>query len=370
MVHLADPTKRDIVFLLGAGAVYDAGLPTAVGLTNCVEKALADEYPTLLPVLRFVSGAVQFGKACQGEPPNDRINIEELLTACSFLATRERSEVYPFVGAWHEQISRLQPLPKGIQSHRSDSSFGFLAGYCRQGLHDWLAIEDSAMLQYLQGFRDFIDAGYRLRIFTLNYDECIERALTDALGDVNSSWTTGFGQAGWNPSLLDSDKRVAYVYKLHGSLDWVRDPKLGICSVRWPPARDSEELPEDFDAFLVFGTDVKLQAVDPFLTLLFRFQQLLNHNDVIVVVGYSFGDHHVNAMILEALQRDPQMRCVVVNTHGLEELLPDDSDFARLVAVEQRFVLVKGTAKDAFESTELLGAVQRAQETREEELPF
>jgi NAD-dependent SIR2 family protein deacetylase len=370
MVHLAMPEKREIVLLLGAGATVDAGLPMAIGLTNCAEEGIADKYPTLLPVLRFISGAIQFGKACQGEPLTYKINIEELLTACSFLASREKSDVYPFVAAWHELINTLQLLPEEIQSDGTVYSFQFLADYCKQGLRDWLEIRYPAKLKYLWGFRDFINAGYKLRIFTLNYDECIERALADALGDININWTTGFGERGWDPKLLGSDEYEAYVYKLHGSLDWVRDPKLGICSVKWPPARESEELPADFEALLVFGTDVKLQAVDPFLTLLFRFQQLLNASDVLVVVGYSFGDHHINAMILEALQRDPRMRCIIANPKSLDELLPHDSDFQRLVAVEQRFVEVRLSAKEAFDSNELLNAVDGIFKAHEEELPF
>lgn len=285
MVHLATTKKREIAFLLGAGATKDAGLPTATELTDYMEEDIAEKYQALLPALRFIKGAIQFGKGCRGEPVTDKINIEELLTACSLLASREKSGAYPFVSAWHERINTLQLLPEEIQSDGATNSFQFLADYCKRRLHDWLAIKDSAALKYLWGFRDFINAGYRLRIFTLNYDECIERALTEALGNINESWTTGFNQTGWEPELLDSDKYEVYLYKLHGSLDWVKDPKLGICSVKWPPAHESEELPADFESLLIFGTDVKLQAVDPFLTLLFRFQQLLNATDVLMVIG-------------------------------------------------------------------------------------
>jgi hypothetical protein len=338
MVHLDSMQKRkDLVFLLGAGSVQDAGLPTAVGLTKCVEESINNNFPNLLPVLRFVYGALQFGKACQGEGSTNKINIEELLTACSFLATRNKSEIYPFVGAWHELINTHQVLPKGVISNETSDSFHFLANYCKLGLRDWLSIKDSTLLKYLWSFRDFINAGYQLRIFTLNYDECIECALTESLSQVNERWTTGFDEKGWNPSLLDDNKYDAYLYKLHGSLDWVKDQRLGICSVKWPAAEESEEIPEEFDPLLVFGINVKLQAIDPFLTLLFRFQQLLNSSEVLVIIGYSFGDDHINSMILDSLQRDPRKRCIIVNPGGIETLLPQDSDFRRLVAVEQRF---------------------------------
>jgi hypothetical protein len=370
MVYLAMSDKREIVFLLGAGATVDAGLHTATDLTDIVEQTIAAKHPSLLPALRFIRGAIQFGKACQSQPLTDKINIEELVMACTLLASREESDVYPFVSAWHERITRLQRLPDDIQSNGTNDSFQLLANYCKQGLRNWLAIKDAALIKYLWSFRDFINEGYRLRIFSLNYDECIECALSDALGQVNKEWTTGFDEGGWNPKLLDSDNYEAYIYKLHGSLDWVRDPKFGICCVKWPPARDIEELPDDFESLLIFGTDIKLQAVDPFLTLLFRFQQLLNVSDILVVVGYSFGDTHVNAMILEALQRDPRMRCIITNTESLDKLLPHDSDFKNLLAVEQRFIEVRCSAKKAFESNELLAAVKSVFKDHEKELPF
>lgn len=127
MVHLAMTEKREVVFLLGAGATHDAGLPTATGLADCVEEGVAEEYPTLLPVLRFIYGAIQFGRGCQNESLTRKINIEELLVACSFLASREKSDVYPLVGAWHEQISRLQLLPEEIQSNGTADSFQFFS---------------------------------------------------------------------------------------------------------------------------------------------------------------------------------------------------------------------------------------------------
>lgn len=233
-----------------------------------------------------------------------------------------------------------------------------------------MEVKDPAKLKYLRGFRDFINEGYRLRIFTLNYDECIERALVNALGDINVKWTAGFGEKGWNPRLLESGNYDAYVYKLHGPLDWVSDPKFGICSVRWPRAHESEELPADFEPLLVFGTDVKLQVVDPFLTLLFQFRQLLNVNYVLVVVGYSFGDTHVNSMILEALQHNPRMRCIIADIESLDKILPPDPDFQRLKDIGRRFVEVQGPAQKVFDSNELLYAVNDVFKAHEEELPF
>ncbi|MBI1878447.1 MAG: SIR2 family protein [Chloroflexi bacterium] len=361
--------RKEVAFLLGAGAVKEAGLPTAVDLQEIVEKDITDKFPSLLPALRFISGAIQFGKACRAEPATSKVNIEDLLIACAFLASRNKSHIYPFVSAWHERISLLQPLPREIKSDQASDTFQFLGYYCKNGLRDWLAIKEPHRLKYLRSFKDFIDAGYRLRIFTLNYDECIECALQDILGPINGKWTTGFDEQGWKPELLACDDFDAYIYKLHGSLDWVNDPKFRICSVKWPPGQDSEEIPSDFEPLLIFGTNTKLQSVDPYLTLLFHFQQTLNVSDVLVVVGYSFADAHINAMLLEALQRDPQMRCLVAHKNSTpKDLLPPD--FEKMVGLEERFIHAKCFAEEAFQSNELLKKVQEVFIAYKEELPF
>jgi hypothetical protein len=366
------PERSEVAFLLGAGAVRDAGLPTAIELTGKVEATVSASYQPLMPVLRFIAGAVEFGRGCRGEPVHGNINIEELLSACMFLAERERHYAYPFVSSWHERVSIHQRLPNGISSggEADEDSFSFLAELCHSRLREWLEIRDNADVKYLRGFLDFINRGYRLRIFTLNYDDGIERALSDSLGLMNGRWTTGFDSRGWNPEKLASDEYDAYVYKLHGSLDWVRDPKLGVCSTKWPAAEEVEELPSDARPLLIFGTDAKLQPVDPFLSLLFRFQQSLFRSTILVAIGYRFADTHVNAMILDALQRDPQMRCIVANPEGVKDLIPEASDLGRLVAVERRFVEVKMTARRAFDSNELVKQVDEVFEEQREEKPF
>jgi hypothetical protein len=364
-------TKRDIIFLLGAGASVDAGLPAAVKLTENAERDLKLQYPALLSALRYLKGAIQFGKACREESSDNPINIEEILNACSFLSTRGLSYAYPFVGAWHERIQALELLPESIRSSSTtDDTFRFLATYCKHGLLKWLRVDNAASVEYLKPLIEFVDYGFVPRIFTLNYDECMELALQDALGAINTSWTTGFGKEGWDQKLLSSGAFDAYLYKLHGSLDWISDPKLGICSIKWPEADQADELPSDFDPLLIFGVDVKFQPTDPFLTLLYNFRQWLNLAQIIVVIGYGFGDIHINAMLLEALQRSPQMRCIVVNTSKLDDLLPDDSNFRKLLNLEERFIAIPKTTKVALQSGSVLQEVQKIIKHAEEEAPF
>ncbi|MHB0876619.1 MAG: SIR2 family protein [Anaerolineae bacterium] len=360
----------DIAFLLGAGAAVDAGLPTAERLAQLAEEGLVENHDSMVPVFRFISGAIHFGQACQGATLTAATNIEQILACCTLLARRNTHLIYPFVSAWHERVAQLQRLTADGEYADQPDSFAWLAHYCKAGLSRWLEIREPHRLKYLRNFViDFTRLSQRLNLFTLNYDDCIERALAETIGPVNEKWTTGFDHSGWNPRLLQADGMRACLYKLHGSLDWVRDERLGVCSVRWPRADDAEELPADTDPLLIFGADVKLQAVDPYLTLLYHFQQALYSSRVLVTIGYSFGDDHINSMILRALQQDSQMRCVVVGPSGLG-VLSRDTGFSRAVAVEKRFSAVQAKAKDAIENDTLVREVKRVLSASEAEPPF
>lgn len=363
-------TSTEIAFLLGAGAVKDAGLPTAVELTSKVEAVVESEYRSLLPAFRFLVGAIQFGRGCRGERPTAPVNIEEFISACVLVTTRDVQTVYPFVSAWHERIGTLCQLPQDIRTERACGSFEFLAKLCRERLSTWLSVDDSAKVKYLRSFSDFTRSKFKLRVFTLNYDDCIERALSDAVGKINEQWTTGFDENGWNPNLLVSDAYDVYLYKLHGSLDWVADAKLGVCSIRWPAAEDTEGVSADEEALLIFGTNSKMRPVDPFLSLLFHFQQALNRSTLLVIVGYSFGDEHVNEMIFDSLQRDVKMRCIVASPRTLQDLIPSNSNLARFVDLEKRFVPLRMGAREAFDSNALLRTTTRVLEELTEEEPF
>jgi hypothetical protein len=363
-------TKRGrMAMLLGAGASVDAGMPSAAGLTKRLDDWLTTERRELLPALRFVNGAVQFGKSCRGEAVSASTNIEEILAACSFLGSRSGSSVYPFVGAWHEQLATLERA--FMTAGGVGSPFDELAVVCKQQLRAWLAIEvdEASRVKYLWSLHGFVGAGFDLDVFTLNYDSTVELALQTSRGEVNTAWTTGFDESGWNPNLLERDFALR-IFKLHGSLDWIRDEKLGLCSLRWPAATNSEEIPESAESLLIFGTDTKLQAVDPFLTLLYGFQRSLFMSAALIIVGYSFGDKHVNDIIWEAMQRDAQKRCIVVNPAGIEQLFAGDTKLSRLVDVENRFREIKTTAKDALERDLALAELKSVLQEQASEEPF
>lgn len=62
----------------------------------------------------------------------------------------------------------------------------------------------------------------------------------------------GYSNFDFNPN-----KNVdIYLYKLHGSIDWKRDPNNGNILIKQATPRT--------DAELIFGTDAKRTSIDPF----------------------------------------------------------------------------------------------------------
>src|SRR6266478_3568989 len=58
--------KHDLLFLLGAGASKDAGMPLASEITERIVTDIERTYPCLLPLLRFVQGGICFGRVSPG----------------------------------------------------------------------------------------------------------------------------------------------------------------------------------------------------------------------------------------------------------------------------------------------------------------
>jgi SIR2-like domain len=307
--------KRNIVFLLGAGASKDAGLPLAIEITDRIVDDIERSYTSLMPLLRFVHGGICFGRGCSNKKPDDRVNVEEFLIACQDLARRSSSSLYPFVSSWHEKLAEVGRLPPEIEASGETNAFEFVSRHCKQRLREWLTVTDSTKVKYFRNLRDFISEGFRLHVFTLNYDECVELALANELGEINGRWTTGFDHKGWKPDLLDNKKKRydALLYKLHGSLDWVEDEELGVCSLKWPMAEHAEEIPDTYESLLIFATALKVIPRDPYLSLLVRFRAELYRCECVVILGYSFGDDHVNTMLLDALRKRPTLQCVIAN---------------------------------------------------------
>lgn len=155
----------------------------------------------------------------------------------------------------------------------------------------------------------------RINVFTLNYDTMVEQA-GDSEGVVLLDGFVGTVKKVFRPEVYDQDlyfpadttegrvhrfDRVLHLYKLHGSINWKGeepswDNPYGV-SV-------STVLESDQSNVLIYPTPTKQGEIlgMPYSELFRRFASaVVRPQSTLFVIGYGFGDKHVNAIIRQAL---------------------------------------------------------------------
>ena len=130
----------------------------------------AEIHELLLDVFRFVKGAIFFAQCCQTNPIGNPINIEDIMKRLHLLKNRQKDDLYPFIGSWHEKI--------WIFESKDQRCFANLIDFIEARLIRWLDVQGKDLkVAYLMGFGKLgSDLGAKIRIFSLNYDLSIERA--------------------------------------------------------------------------------------------------------------------------------------------------------------------------------------------------
>lgn len=236
-------------------------------------------------------------------------NIERLVNVLDELRKKERHTLYPFVGAWNPKLVDVAGDDFARVRDFRDSIIDVLR-------NQWVALPESEKADYYRGLLRFQeDFGHPLRVFSLNYDLCVEVACGPDLVQ------RGFLDREWDWRLFDetSDDPVPLLlYKLHGSTDWyfADDGRVTYS--------DSTSSISNEDIALIFGTSYKLQYVDPFLFFAYELRRwTLDTARVIVCIGYGFNDDHINGILRQALRQDQERRLLAVAGPSAERSVCD-----------------------------------------------
>ena len=171
--------------------------------------------------------------------------------------------------------------------------------------NEWVVLRKRESAAYYSGLLRFQkEYEYPLRVFSLNYDLCVEETCG------REKVQMGFYERAWDWRLFDEasdDPTPLMLYKLHGSVDWYfsEDGKVTYS--------DSPSTIKDEEVALIFGTSYKLQYVDPFLFLAYELRRwTLDSARIIVCIGYGFNDDHINGILQQSLRQDRQRKLLAV----------------------------------------------------------
>lgn len=156
-------------------------------------------------------------------------------------------------------------------------------------------------------YRKFFDKlrdHFELGIYNLNYDTVAGTAWPEAYCGFDRQ-----GQGNFEPLSVSQRKEWGFVYHLHGSVHHciVEHPRR----IRWQNDLSSEfkdgpnfarEMAQGFKpvpltTFITGGFKLDQLLVDPYQTLYSVLVRHVHEADAILVVGYGFGDPHVNCVL-------------------------------------------------------------------------
>ena len=356
--------KRDeIILLLGAGASVEAGIPDSSKMVQEIEERVSgndDKWKLFRDLYRYVRSSIFYADGLDGIF-GDKVpfNIERLVNVLDELSKKERHTLYPFVGAWNPKL-------QDVAGSKFEEVSNFRSEIIRILRERWVALPEREKAAYYQGLLQFQkEYEHPLRVFSLNYDLCVEE--TCEYDKVQR----GFSGRAWDWRLFDETSGgplPLLLYKLHGSLDWSFNEDGRVSYSDSPSHIDPENMA------LIFGTSYKLQYVDPFLFLAYQLRRwTLDTARIIVCIGYGFNDDHINGILQQSLRQDPNRKLLAV-------LRPDDEKFAckekqrlvkQLTAQEDQIIAKACGAKEflgKYLNLEFLGSLFPPEEDLIEEL--
>lgn len=402
---------QKILYLLGAGASKDAGLPLASELTQLIVADINSDLKkpnttyALKGVINYVVSTMIGHRGKSGANPEIMPDIESVVSAVELLGNRSKVELVPFIQNWDPAIELLEKknvwnpnwardVRDGVLSDLThfggkleEGLKGFMEEHYNMGskgdqysklmdelllqLKTQLMLTDASPTQYLEPLIELGRSG-KLTIATINYDLTIETVaerrgidICRGLDNWNDEWRMHWSNSG------------IQLIKLHGSIDWGRGSRKNPDHQKNLLMSEEILVPMKNPAsnrllpFVVYGKREKLRPEGPFSELRSKFISELRKTSHLVVIGYSFGDEHINELIKKWLNSNLNHKIVIVSPDiPIRVVWGSDNFLQRLLTSLQRMSVgvdsrvistrvlpIRSTAKDAL--LELCHGVER-----------
>jgi hypothetical protein len=167
----------------------------------------------------------------------------------------------------------------------------------------------------------------RVKLFTLNYDLLFEESANNSgftiIDGFSFSYPRTFSGKYFDLDIVNREKtrikneesfdsKVFHLYKMHGSLNWHRDRDRDIIK-----QTETTENP-----LIIYPASEKYESSyeQPYFEMMSRFQQALRkENTLLIVIGFGFGDKHIQNVINEAVKQNSSFHLVIINYNGKDK---------------------------------------------------
>lgn len=292
--------SESIIFVLGAGASVDSNIPHAGKMVSEFEGILSGEkYLKEKELYLLLKSSILYQRGLREFNPSSVVSIEDILNVIESLKQKQENILYPFIGNWSNQLIKT--------SGENFEIVDKLDEMIRNSLYEWVTLDNYNISSYYCAIGSLSrEVSFPIRIFSLNYDICVEEAFKKNSYYLESGFD--FETCIWSYDRFDlplESNVDAYLYKLHGSINWKRNEKGELIT--------SASIPQDPQ--VIFGTMMKMKSLDPYLFSIYELRRCSLHSNLkfIVIVGYSFSDDHINKLIQQALIKNENLKLLIVD---------------------------------------------------------
>lgn len=309
---LSDLTNiKNLHFLLGAGASSDA-------------------IPAMAPLIKKVSERVESADTAQELAAHpDALNHDDLKALYNSAKDVSPENLENILGTLYSKREYL----KGIG--QTDSLNDFLIGLIESQIYSSINIDCTSA--YAELSLSLYKSLYqklalrnkdlaRVNVFTTNNDLLSETALGFLNVNYNNGFSSGLSRT-FNPARFSYTfsrkvdpsvekyeplENMVYLYKLHGSISWVESDDNSFFNIKEVDVAPNE--PPKASNVLIYPTPLKQNKSlgSPYADLIREFQnKLLLQHGVLIVIGYSFSDEHINNAIYAALASNSTLSVVI-----------------------------------------------------------
>lgn len=187
----------------------------------------------------------------------------------------------------------------------------------------------------------------RVQLFTTNYDTLFEQAANEGgfvvIDGFSFTQPRVFAGKWFDLDIVNRDKtrlkqeesfisKVFHLYKLHGSLNWTKKETDGKSKIYQQDDKDNP--------LIIYPASEKYESSyeQPYFEMMSRFQQALRkENTLLIVVGFGFQDKHIQNVITEAVEQNPNFQLLIVNFNSTASICPKQME-QLFIDVEQMYV--------------------------------
>lgn len=207
----------------------------------------------------------------------------------------------------------------------------------------------------------------RVPIYTLNWDTAWEAMRSNEQVQLEMRGLLGLsaGELMVEDGFVEREREFVYepeswlnatgfkgitLARLHGSILWRRNQRSS--GVSYSTIRDYPDPHSGQEPCLIYPAD-KDEAVEsePWKSLFKYFVDTLQQSDLLIVIGYSFRDEHINRLVLESLVSESQLKIVIVNPESQGKLTESDPSAKRFFEnlPEARFEYISSCWPEALD---------------------